>query len=518
MKKTFLIFFLIIIKVYFAYDLDMTIKDNNNNNLKDIIVYIDGNKKITNLDGKVTFDQLKGLHQIDIKSDYYTTRKFFTEMNNDKEIIVYLDNKDVNFTFALGRGDDLIYTFEENEIEYPIGNAVVNIIKDNQLFYTFDYMGKPLEFFLKEGKYTIEIFTVFREPYIIKDLYLNPEKNKQINISLPISLSQIEGRLISNNSYLGGVTITFIDQGENSYSFKSNIQGFFKGTLPPNIYRVKVNKKGYFVNEDLTLDFSNSDQKYKPIIEVAEIPSIIKGYVFDTKGKPLKNSKLEIKNNGNDLTAYTSMDGSYNLEVEKGLVFIKSNAKGYYPSGKIERVEAFSTKSISDIIVQERYSTISGTVTNGILPLSSVRINLYNEKGEFIASTLTSSNGFYRFDDVKIVDRYYVKVDNNKYLPYESSIFSVEEKVVRNFNILLNDNNVNFVIELTSVNGTDREGVEVLVNGLKYRSDLNGIINERILAKVPLETIKVKIPKFNFYKEYLLKDLGKEPYLIKIQI
>ncbi len=518
MKKTFLIFFLIITKVYFAFDLDVTIKDNNNNNLKDIVVYIDGNKKTTNLDGKVTFDQLEGLYQVDIKSEHYSTRKFFTEIKNNKEIVVYLDNKDVNFTFSLGRGEKLEYTFEDKYIEYPIGNAVVNIIKDGRLFYTFDYMGKPLEFFLKEGRYTIEIFTVFREPYIINNLYINPEKNEELNISLPINLTQVEGRLISNNSYLGGATITFIDQGENSYSFKSDIQGFFKGSLPPNIYKVEVNKKGYFVDEDLTLDFSNSDQKYKPIIEVAEIPSIIKGYVFDTKGNPLKNSKLEIKNNGKELITYTNIDGSYTLEVEKGLVFIKSNAKGYYPSGKIERVEAFSTKTISDIVVQERYSSISGTVTNGILPLGSIRVDLYNELGDFIASTTSSSNGFYRFDEIRVVDRYYVKVDNNNYLPYESGSFSVEEKVIRNFNILLNDNNINFVIELTGINGEDREGVEVLVNDLNYKSDLNGIINERILTKEPLESIHVEIPNLNFYREYLLKDLGNEPYLIKIKI
>lgn len=518
MKKTFLIFFLIISKVYFAFDLDLTIKDNNNNNLKDIVVHIDGKNKRTNLDGKVTFDQLEGLYQVELKSNHYSSRKFFAEIDKDKEIVVYLDNKDVNFTFSLGRADELEYTFDKKDMEYPIGNAVVNIIKDGRLFYTFDYLGKSLEFYLKEGSYTIEVFTIFREPYIIKDLYIDPKKNKELNVFLPISLTKVEGRLMSNNSYLGGATISFIDQGENVYSLKSDIQGFFKGSLPPNIYKVEVNKKGYFVNKDLTLDFSNSNQNYKPIIEVSEIPSVIKGYVFDSKGNPLKNSKLEIKNNGNELITYTNMDGSYEAEVEKGLVFIKSNTRGYYPSGKIERVEAFSTKSISDIIVQERFSTIVGTVTNGILPLGSIKIDLYSEKGDFISSTTSSENGFYRFDNVKVIDNYYIKVDNRNYIEYESNIFSIEEKVIRNFNILLNDNNVNFVIELTSIDGEDRSGVEVLVNNLNYRSDLNGIINERILTKEPLKTIQVEIPKYNFYREYSLDDLGKEPYLIKIKI
>lgn len=524
MKIKFILFFFIffiISQIYYAFDLNVTIIDNNSDYIEDVRVIVEDTIKTTDSSGKASFSDLNRYIDIKLSKDGYKERYLKTDLNKNKNLSIFLDRKESNFFFSLKKAADYGHSFSTEELgEYDdLSNAVVNFYKDDKLITSIDYTGEKSELNLADGSYDIEIFTLSTPPYILKNIEINREKYNYLNVTMVIGQSKVEGRVVNNNSYLGGVKLIFKDNINKTYTFTSDLDGSFEGYLPPNIYELSVEKNGYQLGSSNIFDFSNTQLTYKPIIELVEEPSYIEGYVFDTEGKALANSKLEIKNNGMEKIIYTDMNGRYFTRVEKGLVFIKANKNGFYPSGKIERVEAFSTKRIDNIVIQEKLSALYGNVTNGISPVMGVRVKLYEKNGTFVASSKTDINGYFAIENIKITEEYYLAIDNPMYLSYKSQLFSNEEKERKNINIILNDNNINFVVELTSP-GKDKtlDNVEVIVNDNKFRTDLNGIVNETVYSDEKVEALNIKVPTYNFNRVYRIEDLGKEPYLIKVEV
>lgn len=435
---------------------------------------------------------------------------------NIENINIYNQNKQINL--SLLEGDELRYNKEVLlNGERHFYDAIINFYKEDNLIYSFDYNGQEKQIYLGLGKYDVEILTSLYKPYYFKGINIEVDTHR-LNLYFPIELIELKGLVSLGNATFGGVDLILENILGDKYSVTTNIKGEFSVFLPQNIYKIIVNKKGYKQKEELEINTKYFGELESLKIELAEIPSVIKGYVFDDRNRPMQNTKLNIKNNDVEKVTYTNMDGYYELEVEKGLVFVRAEKLGYAPSGTIERVEFFSKKRMKDIVLQELTSSIRGHVSTSINSLKNVRISLYEENGKFVKNVDINNRGYYIFNDVMIHKKYYLSVDSPNYIPYKSEVFKLSEKGLDNFNINLEDFNINFVLELFSAEKIELQNIEIFINDNKYQSDINGIVNEEIKSDKLVEELEVLVLKFNIQKKFKISDLGKEPYLIQINV
>ena len=424
-----------------------------------------------------------------------------------------------NFYVSLYRGESLSYLLNDKKsTEDNIKGAIINVYSKGTLLYSLDYQGGFQGIQIPDGHYDFEIFTLFSAPYTIRDINLKKEEKQYVNIFIPLNLISVDGKVFHEKSLVGGVKLTFQNMEKERFEVYTDINGSFHLSLLPNVYDLEIEKSGYTSKEKYQFEFFDTEKKYYPEIELKEIPSTIEGYIYDSKGVALANTKLDIKNNDKSITVYSDLKGFYKAEVERGLVFIRAVKDGYYPSGKIERVEAFSSKEISDIIIQEKLGAIEGKITDGVSPLSGLKIELYDDKNNYVAETLSNSNGFFSFDRIKALKNYYLTIDNPAYVFFKSKELYVDNNETKQSSIILEDNNVNFVVELVSNTINDLENIEIIINENKFSSDLNGIVNDKVLSREKVEEITVSVPEFKIIKKFNTKELGQEPYLIKINL
>lgn len=435
---------------------------------------------------------------------------------NIANINIYRNRRKI--VLSLLEGEKLLHNQEEQlEESSHFYDAIINFYKEGSLVYSFDYneLSKKIE--LSIGGYEVEVLSAVYPTHYYKDIMIT-EKSNNLNLYIPIKFVEIKGRVFYKNSSFGGVKLAFEAQNGSKYWSSTNILGEFSITLPQNIYKVYSYKKGYKQKENLEINTRDFKSLENLEIKLVEIPSLIKGYVFDNRNRPMVNTKLNIKNNDIEKVVYTDMDGYYQLEVERGLVFVRANKKGYSPSGAIERVEFFSKKRMNDIFLQELNSSIRGHISSGIRSLRNIRVALYDSNGDFVKSVHSNNRGYYVFEDIMIDKEYYLIIDSPQHKLYKSKRFNLTRRGIDNFNINLEDFNVSFVLELKSNRGLDVSRVEVLVNGQKYKSDINGIINEEIRSEKRIDNLEVFIEKFNIDKKFKISELGQEPYLIQINL
>lgn len=521
MKNKFLYFFIffIISSCLFSYNLEIDIKDSNGYPIKNTSVIIGDFSKITDETGKVKFNNINGKYSISVHNENYNSSSIQKNFNSDDKITFILTPLKHNFYVSLYQGDSLTFLLKNKKgNEENIKGAIINIYSKNNLLYSLDYQGGFQGIQIPDGVYDFEIFTLFSPPYTLKNINLKKRENQYVNIYIPLNLVQVEGRVFHKESLVGGVKVIFKNMEGELFKVISNIDGSFHLNLLPNLYELEIEKPGYKILKSQQFEFFDTEKKYYPEIEIMEIPSTIEGYIYDSRGKALENAKLDIKNNDKNISVYSNLKGYYKAEVEKGLVFIRAVKEGYYPSGKIKRIDSFSTNNIEDIIIQEKLGAIEGKITNGVSPLKNIKIELYDNKNNYISETLSNSDGFFSFDRIKALKNYYIKVNDTEYSIYKSKEIFVDNNKTELNNIILEDNNINFVIELNSNSLSDLENIEVIINEKKFLSDLNGIINDKIISREKVEEINIYIPEFKINKKFITKELGHEPYLIKIEL
>lgn len=521
MKNNFLYFFIffIISSCLFSYNLEVVVKDSGGYPIKDSSVIVGNFSKTTDQNGKVQFKNIKGEYNIYVHNDNYNPGSIQKTFKADDSITFMLTPIKHNFYVSLYRGESLGHLLDDKKSTRDnIKGAIINVYSKGSLLYSLDYQGGFQGIQIPDGNYDFEVFTLFSPPYIIKDITLKKQEKQYVNIFIPLNLISVEGKVFHEKSLIGGVKLTFQNMEKERFEVYTNINGSFELSLLPNVYDLEIEKPGYTSMGKYQFEFFDTEKKYYPEIELVEIPSTIEGYIYDSRGITLANTKLDIKNNDKSITVYSDLNGFYKAEVERGLVFIRAIKDGYYPSGKIERVEAFSTKQISDIVIQEKLGAIEGKITDGVSPIAGLKIELYDDKNNFIAETLSNSNGFFSFDRIKALKNYYLSIDNPAYVLYKSAELYVDNNESKQSTIILEDNNVNFVVELVSKTINDLENIEVIINETKFSSDLNGIVNDKVLSREKVEEINVSIPEFKINKKFMTKDLGQEPYLIKINL
>lgn len=511
-KKSFFFFFIFSLFHLFSNELSLFVTDNKKNPISGAFVTMDNEIKKSDINGFVQFNSTNDFVNIEVEKNPYKSQKFITNLTGETNVEVILQ-ENFDFYFNIYEGNN----FEYNFLDIPSNNvtikeSIINIYKNNALVKSLDYYGKDLGIDLKDGEYTLIIFTLFSSPYVIEKVKFNTQKNNHLNINIPLKLLKINGTITSSNSLLGGASIKFKDKNREVETF-SNIEGTYSVDIPSGFYEMTVSKFGY---ETLVSNVKIDDDKINFSYNMNELPSVIKGRIIDNNGIGIPNQSISIKNNNQNLLVITDSKGEFETNVYTGLAFIKINIPGFFPTGRIEKIDTLSTKIVPDIKLSERTASLSGTVSNGILPLPNVSVKLYDIKGIYFGMVKSDSKGFFFFEKIKSGLEYYLKIDDSKYSTYQSNSFINEDNQNKNFTIILNNNDINFILELKSKTPVDYTGISVYINNNKFQIDKNGIINEVIHSTKEIKNLVIEIPKLGIKKTFELSELGTEPYLITI--
>ena len=514
LKKTFFFWFFIFSLAIFAKNISISIVNEGGLPIENAYVSVGDTIKRSNVNGIAEFEINTDIITIFVERSPYKSQSLTVNSKNNEFINVVLKDS-YDFYINIYEASDYKYEFGQNKLNRTtVKDSIVNIYKNGEMIFSLDYLGRDLGLDLKNGDYTLIIYSIFSAPYIIENVKFDSKKSQYLNIELPLNTYTVSGLITSSQSLLGGTEIIFTDRNRVLRTF-SSINGSYSIRLPAGIYTQRIEKLGYFpLEETVTIKEDKKNLSYN----LNEIPSILKGRILDSKGNPIVNREISIKNRDNNLIVSTDENGYYEAEVYPNLAFLKIDISGFFPTGRVERIDPLSTRELGDIRLKERIASLSGTVTNGVLPLAGIWLKLYDDNETYYGMVSTDSRGFFSFPEIKSRINYFLVVDDPNYSYYKSEGFSPEDNKNKNFSIILNNNDVNFVLELkTETKNYDYQSLAVFINNIRFQSDKNGIINETIKSQKSLESITIEVPRLNFKNTYNLKDLGSEPYIITIK-
>lgn len=512
LKKTLALYFLLICQLIFSKEVSISVTNELGVPLENAYINFENTIKKTDKKGIAVIDTDSNIVSFFVEKTNYKSQQLTINLNNENEIDVVMKNS-YDFYINLYKSNSVSYDFQNADLpDETIKDGLINIYKDGNLVKTLDYYGKELGIDLKDGTYNIIVYTIFSEPVTIKSLKFDSQKSKYLNIKTQVKSVKISGIIINNNTLLGGAKLTF-KKDDKSFVASTGIEGKYEIELPVGNYDLLVEKEGYESIKTAVSVSSSNDFTYN----LKEIPSTIKGRILDSKGTPVGNKSIYIKNNDKEILVNTNDKGYYEAKVYGGLAFVKVNISGFFPTGRVEKIDSLSTKTVEDIYLKERISSLNGTITDGVLPLAGINVKLYDANNSYFGMRKTDSKGYFSFQEIKSGIPYNVVIEDSGYGYYKSNTFVNEDNENRNLSVILNNNDVNFILELkNTTKAFDYSALNVYVNNIKFQPDKNGIINESIKSIKVIENIVIEIPKIGVKNTYKISELGSKPYLITI--
>lgn len=512
-KKTFFFWFVILFINLYSKNVSIFITNEIGIPIDNAYVSIGEVIKKSDKDGYANFNIESDIVNIFVERNPYKSQSLTVNTAKENKINIVL--KDVyDFYVNIYEASDYKYDFDQTSLnKFTIKDGIINIYKNGEMITSYDYYGRDLGIDLKKGEYTVVVYSLFSSPYIIENVKFDAKKAQYLNIELPVKTFSVNGIISSNQSLLGGTEIIFKDKNR-IFTTSSLIDGSYSIRLPSGIYFQTIEKLGYNkIEKSITVNNEVNKLDYN----LSEIPSILKGRILDSKGNPVSEKDISIKNNNKNIIVTTDKNGYYEAEVYSGLAFLRIDISGFFPTGRVERIDSLSTKELSDIKLNERIAALTGTITNGVLPIAGISVKLYDEKESYYGMASTDSKGFFTFPEIKSGIKYFLLVDNPNYSLYKSPIFLPEDNKNQNFSIILNNHDLSFILELkTGKKDFDYSSLSVYINNIKFQPDRNGIINETIKSLKELETLSIEVPKLDIKNNYKLSELGSEPHLILI--
>lgn len=512
-KKFFIFILLILCFPIFSKNLLIYINNLEGFPVENAYITVDKEIKKTDVNGFAEFVTEKKVVSVLVEKSPYKSRQIMANVSENTNLSIEL-KESYDFYFNLYEDSSLNYQFSGSSLEKTtIKESIISIYKNGVLVDTLDYSGKDFGVDLKKGDYTLVVYTFFSSPYVIENLKFDPKKSPYLNISIPLKTYDVSGTISNFTTLLGAVNISFKD---NSRTFKtsSSIEGAYSVNIPAGIYGLTMEKIGYTpIKKTITINGNINNLSE----QMTEIPSILKGRITDARGNGISNKNINIKNNGKNLVVKTDNKGYYEAKVYSGLAFIKIDIPGFFPTGRVEKIDTLSTKDVGELILKERLSSLSGTITTGILPISGVFVKLFDENNYYFGMTKSDAKGYFSFEEIKSGIKYYLLIDDSNYSFYKSNFFINEDNQNTNFTIILNNNDLNFVLELKTDKNFDYSSLSVYINNIKFQPDKNGVINETIKSLKKIDNLNIEIPKLGIKSTYKTSDLGEKPYLLTIK-
>ncbi|BDU49793.1 carboxypeptidase-like regulatory domain-containing protein [Haliovirga abyssi] len=452
-----------------------------------------------------------GKYNVELNSDNYkSATKFFDFYSNEKTInLKFIPNfKFFNFITIFNQKSNILITANSSLDKLEIANnSTIKLFNlKNELINSFKIEDKFYKIKLNYGIYNIEVSNNIGKNVTFKKIELSENSDSNIFLSLQKLEATITGTIKDKNNLIGGAVISFINN-ENKFSTTSDIDGTFTIKVPAIKYNITIFKSGYRIskNQNLTINYLESNKKYKLNFSIEEIPSIIKGVITHLNGEPIDKAKITLRNNSEEKYFFTNKKGEYSAEINSGLIFIKVEKDGFKSKGTVKNVNKYSTLSGLDFKLEQIYSSIKGTLTNGINPLENIKITLINLDNNSKTTTLSSQNGSFQFDSVPILNTYTIEIDNKNYTKYINKKFSINNNEVKIFNILLKDNKVKIILELKNSDENPLSNTKLKINNKEYTSDINGIVEYSTINNFKDLSLKIQINKYKFDKNILIK-------------
>lgn len=429
--------------------------------------------------------------------------------------LIFADNNIfLNITYGTKNSVDFFDNINENQSQISGLNYKILDNKDNII-----YIGKSSNYLdkinLNYGDYKINIKDKDGKENILS-FTLENNTLPLIRVQIQKDFIQLKGSIKSNNNLIGDVKIEFESSTGDKYSFISDIEGNFIGRIPVGKYKVNINKIGYMLDSSTQTyyDYRVKYKTYTPVINLQQIPSKISGFIYDEKLNPVKAAKLEIKNASKMSVVFTDNNGMFETDVDSGIIFIRASKKGHYPTGLIRKIESYSTIKNVQLILDKIYGQINGVITDGQSPIINTKVDLYESTGKYVGTFKTNKKGYYEFNDIQIYKSYYLHLPDKKFKDYKSDIVFLEEVKTKTFDLLIGNYKFHFIIELESNRAISN--LDIIVNGKKFKTDLNGIVDNSFNSNKKINEINISIPKYNINKKYKIDSKQKPPHLFII--
>ncbi len=251
---------------------------------------------------------------------------------------------------------------------------------------------------------------------------------------------KVSGIVKLNDINLGAITLNFIDSQNQIISTETDIQGKFSVNLLKGKYRIKIKDYGYSLvkDSDVIYNFNALESNtFYLTLEATEMKSFISGSIIDTNNKPVSGATLKIKNVQNTLNVIADENGNFKTDLpNSGFYTIIASAQGYDDNIFIQNITRVSSVTDLKIVLNKKYITVSGNITDGINSLASVKISAYLENGELISSTTSKENGYYELNNLPSDEPFYIVATLKNFQDSTSSFF-LSTTNIENNNIIL---------------------------------------------------------------------------------
>ncbi len=260
--------------------------------------------------------------------------------------------------------------------------------------------------------------------------------------SLIANISYIQGNLRFKNVNIGATKIKFIDSENKINTVITDIYGNFNLYLPSKTYKIKIDKIGYLLDkkDDIIYNFSHK-KNIKLSLELNEIPSFISGQVIDNTGNSINDSTIYIRGSDNNITIHTDKNGYFKSNINSGIFYLTTEAKGYNTNFIVKNIENFSSITDFKIKLNRKTFDISGIISDGTEVLNNITIFLTDTNNKILLTTKSSENGFYEFTNIPGDTKVFLKIGTEPSMIYISNPIELHKNLKNNY-IIINKKDV----------------------------------------------------------------------------
>ncbi|MED4452355.1 carboxypeptidase regulatory-like domain-containing protein, partial [Metabacillus fastidiosus] len=225
--------------------------------------------------------------------------------------------------------------------------------------------------------------------------------NSVISINVQ-QAAAISGTIINqaNGTAIPNATVTLLQNGNPVATTASNSSGLYSFTnVTPGSYTISVNNPPNFSPNSVNINVANG-QSLTQNIFLTPVPSTIQGTIT-SNGNPIPNATVTLTNNSGILISQTTTNvaGSYSFENIPPSSYTVSVLENTFQSQTRGVITGPGQTVTANFTLQPNPGSITGTVTNALTSASiaGATVQLLNNQGVFLDSTITNSNGAYTF-------------------------------------------------------------------------------------------------------------------------
>jgi 5-hydroxyisourate hydrolase-like protein (transthyretin family) len=265
---------------------------------------------------------------------------------------------------------------------------------------------------------------------------------------------------------LQGVAVKIYSLNEGlEYNTITDESGYYEVDALLIKYRVEFTFEGYrdhVIDEAPWFDATSGDTEYN--VELIPKKMTVSGIVHDQTGVPVNGATVEISEECGEAPVETDAEGHYEFRCSAGTYQLTASKNGYYPNtvevtgGNGELVE----QNIEiEYFPNARLRVISKDTADN--PIVGANVQVFVAGGEEAVLTGTTNGaGTATFTYTPTGD-YYAIVSKDGYNTEQSEVFTLEDKVNEDVNVILTKNGL-VKGKVTPVNGTEGiPGIEITV-------------------------------------------------------